>query len=244
MTSATTITSYIGTGLAAARPSSPTVPAGCSALYFETDTGLAFVWSGSAWVQLGASASPLFGIGGFGNNSLGTLLDTLSFVGVLSAFGSFTNVPCDTTHQPTLVSGHVYRVVFYTAEVAGNEANFGINVVGSNSGYLLGTYTNSSLGGSGLAMGVYKAAASSFTLLGSGDSWDVTAGNMITEFYIYVAGTSANVIWGGSFGVQSGRCADTSINLAGVQVEFCVVLPAGGSVNTAYLYDLGVVPTS
>lgn len=51
MTASTLISDYIGTGTHSARPASPNVPAGGSAIYFETDTEGAFMWDGTAWVQ-------------------------------------------------------------------------------------------------------------------------------------------------------------------------------------------------
>lgn len=52
MVASTAITDYFGAGTHAARPTSPNVPTGCTAIYYETDTTFTFVWSGSAWVQV------------------------------------------------------------------------------------------------------------------------------------------------------------------------------------------------
>lgn len=52
MTASSQITDYISKGTHAARPATPNVPSGCSALYYETDTTNAFIWTGSAWAQL------------------------------------------------------------------------------------------------------------------------------------------------------------------------------------------------
>lgn len=52
MTTSTLITDYLGEGLHAARPATPNIPAGGTAIYYETDTTNTFAWSGSAWVQI------------------------------------------------------------------------------------------------------------------------------------------------------------------------------------------------
>jgi hypothetical protein len=48
----TQIQNYVGAGTHAARPATPSVPTGGSALYYETDTTNTFVWTGAAWVQV------------------------------------------------------------------------------------------------------------------------------------------------------------------------------------------------
>ncbi len=52
MSASTLVNAYLGRGTHAARPSSPTVPSGGTALYYETDTFNTFAWNGSAWVQV------------------------------------------------------------------------------------------------------------------------------------------------------------------------------------------------
>ncbi len=59
MTYSQIMTDYIGHGTHAARPATPNVAAGVAAVYYETDTGNTFVWSGSAWVQVNTSGSAL-----------------------------------------------------------------------------------------------------------------------------------------------------------------------------------------
>lgn len=49
------ITEYLGTGLLSARPVTPDVVSGCSAGYFATDTGIFYVWDGTAWQSTGGS---------------------------------------------------------------------------------------------------------------------------------------------------------------------------------------------
>lgn len=58
MTNATLITAYLGKGLAAARPATPTVDSGCMALWFSTDTKAMSYWDGSAWQSLAAAGDP------------------------------------------------------------------------------------------------------------------------------------------------------------------------------------------
>lgn len=55
MTTPTLLTDFIGYGLAANMPVSPNVPAGCSALYYQTDTTTLKVWNGAAWVTVSAA---------------------------------------------------------------------------------------------------------------------------------------------------------------------------------------------
>lgn len=62
MTTSTQITDYMGRGTHAARPTTPNVPSGGTAIYFETDTTNTFAWDGSGWVQIngggGGGTSP------------------------------------------------------------------------------------------------------------------------------------------------------------------------------------------
>ena len=57
MTASTMITDYFGRGTHAARPTTPNIPSGATAFYYETDTGNTMVWSGTAWVQVNPSSS-------------------------------------------------------------------------------------------------------------------------------------------------------------------------------------------
>jgi hypothetical protein len=52
MVTSTIISDYSQYGLHSARPATPNVPAGVTALYYETDTAHVFAWSGTAWVQV------------------------------------------------------------------------------------------------------------------------------------------------------------------------------------------------
>lgn len=52
MATSTLITDYLGVGTHAARPATPNVPTGVTALYYETDTTNTFAWTGAAWVQI------------------------------------------------------------------------------------------------------------------------------------------------------------------------------------------------
>ncbi len=86
MSSSTLIVDYVGRGTHAARPATPNIPTGATALYYETDTTIAFVWDGSAWhalnaatpgsvtsVALSVPASSLFGVSGSPVTTTGTL---------------------------------------------------------------------------------------------------------------------------------------------------------------------------
>jgi hypothetical protein len=57
MSSSTLVTDYVGRGTHAARPATPNVPAGSTAIYYETDTTNIFYWNGAAWVQFGTSSA-------------------------------------------------------------------------------------------------------------------------------------------------------------------------------------------
>jgi len=50
------ITTYLGSGLAAARPVAPDVPTGGSAAWYSTDTDVFSVWDGTIWNDVGAAA--------------------------------------------------------------------------------------------------------------------------------------------------------------------------------------------
>lgn len=53
-----TIGEYLGADILANRPVTPDVVAGCSALYYATDTTEFFAWDGSAWANAGAAPGP------------------------------------------------------------------------------------------------------------------------------------------------------------------------------------------
>ncbi len=86
MTASTLIVDYVGRGSHAARPATPNIPTGATAVYYETDTTIVFVWDGSAWhalnaatpgsvtsVALSVPASSLFGVSGSPVTTTGTL---------------------------------------------------------------------------------------------------------------------------------------------------------------------------
>jgi hypothetical protein len=52
MASSTSILDYVGRGLHSARPTTPPIAAGATAVYYETDTTNTFIWTGTAWVQV------------------------------------------------------------------------------------------------------------------------------------------------------------------------------------------------
>lgn len=53
MATATTIFDYVGRGVLASRPASPNINSAGTALYYATDgTPHAYIWNGSAWVQI------------------------------------------------------------------------------------------------------------------------------------------------------------------------------------------------
>ena len=58
MVASTLITDYFAEGTHAARPVTPNVATGATAIYFETDTLTTFAWSGTAWVQISAATGP------------------------------------------------------------------------------------------------------------------------------------------------------------------------------------------
>lgn len=51
------ISTYLATGTHASRPATPNVASGVTCVYYETDTLNAFVWTGSAWVQINGSGA-------------------------------------------------------------------------------------------------------------------------------------------------------------------------------------------
>lgn len=57
MVASTQISDYIASGLLAARPASPNVAAGVSALYYATDNSSAYMWDGAAWQKINPAAA-------------------------------------------------------------------------------------------------------------------------------------------------------------------------------------------
>lgn len=56
----TLIVDYLGRGTHAARPATPPIPSGGTAIYYETDTTNTFVWNGGAWLQMNGGGSNAF----------------------------------------------------------------------------------------------------------------------------------------------------------------------------------------
>jgi hypothetical protein len=57
MTASSLITDYIGCGLAAARPATPSLATGAFGIYYATDTGALSIWNGSSWSPLSGSGT-------------------------------------------------------------------------------------------------------------------------------------------------------------------------------------------
>jgi hypothetical protein len=52
MSSSAKITDYLGSGTAASRPASLTLPSGAVGFYYATDTTVLSAWTGAAWVSI------------------------------------------------------------------------------------------------------------------------------------------------------------------------------------------------
>lgn len=63
----TLITAYLGEGLAAARPATPSITAGSIALYYATDTGVTSLFDGTSWHTVG---------GGYSKGTVPTVVQT------------------------------------------------------------------------------------------------------------------------------------------------------------------------
>jgi hypothetical protein len=185
----------------------------------------------------GGGTSPLYGIGGFGNNGLGTLVATYSNTGSLS-WGPFT-IQTDATDLVTTQAGHVYRIVFYFLGTSS-----GANLIfveagtsgGSSAGYFFGQANS------------YYVAGSGFTSIGTiGGSSSTAAVNdaqpQIAETYLYVEASNVNRIWGNSFGTPWFGATDTHADFVSHQLQLGFA-STGASPTAAYVYDLGAVPTS
>jgi hypothetical protein len=58
MATSSLISDYMQYGLLASRPVTPSVPASATALYYATDNGNTYAWSGAAWVQVNVGSTP------------------------------------------------------------------------------------------------------------------------------------------------------------------------------------------
>lgn len=74
---ATKITDYLGRGLHSARPATPPVQTGGTAIYYETDTPGPFIWDGSAWQVVSGGG----GGGGYPAGTVPTVVQFASNVG-------------------------------------------------------------------------------------------------------------------------------------------------------------------
>ena len=59
MVASSLLTTYLGSGPLAARPPSPAIPAGGSALYYATDSSVLYVYDGSTWDSVGGGSVPV-----------------------------------------------------------------------------------------------------------------------------------------------------------------------------------------
>lgn len=100
---ATIVQSYLGEGLAAARPVIPLIAAGCIAYYYATDTKVFSVWNGAAWVSAtgltGSLTIPPNTSGAANNASFGNLITPAANISL--NFASF---------YLTTVTGGVYKI--------------------------------------------------------------------------------------------------------------------------------------
>lgn len=82
---------YLGYGTHAARPATPNTGTGVTVIYYETDTGNTFAWTGSAWVQINGA-----GTGGPGADGWISAGETWTYASVDGPTGTFT-VAADVT---------------------------------------------------------------------------------------------------------------------------------------------------
>lgn len=88
----TVLTAYLGKGTHAARPVAPDLAPGSIGVYYETDTGETFVWTGTAWTGFAGGIDQLTGDIAAGPGT-GSQVATLSATGVTAGaytYGSFT----------------------------------------------------------------------------------------------------------------------------------------------------------
>lgn len=109
MTTSSDITDYLGVGAHSARPGAPNVPAGGTAVYYETDTANTFAWDGSAWQQInggggGGGSTPVLVQHGAAMNS-----DSVT-LGSAPTSGNLLFAMCSANSPPGAGSG--WEIVF------------------------------------------------------------------------------------------------------------------------------------
>jgi hypothetical protein len=206
--SSTRITDYLGAGLAASRPASPTVPAGALAEYIATDTGAISVWNGTSWVTLGAGAGTVTqvvagaGLAGgtitaTGTLSLGTIAasslfgnaGTVAAVPGAVAIGSGLSLAAGGTLTATS-SGTVTQVVAGAGLSGGTITAAGtINLGTIAAGDLFGNPGTVGAVGSGVAVGSGLTLSSAGTL-------SATSSGSVTSVATSGAGISGGPITG------------------------------------------------
>lgn len=192
--------------------------------------GGSLAWSGGS--------SPLYGIGGLGNNGLGTLKATYSNTGTAS-WGPFGSVQIDGTRTFACSAGHVYRIVFYFVGGSGG-ANLCLMYAGltgaSSGGYFVGNAN------------IYYVSGSSYTgftsnVFGTNVLNDAYA--QIVEVYLWVRAATNNRLWANGFSALWVGTNDTHEDFTSHNLQIGVV-PGGSpsALTAAYAYDLGTVLTS
>ena len=134
MTSGTLITDYLGRGTFAARPVTPPVQTGGTAIYYATDTAVLYVWNGTVWVNTGGATAQF-------NTSPGATAEA-------AAFASRGNV----ISPDSAMSITGAAVVFTT--VTGASYKIGIAAFNTGTLKISGTITYSSIftEGTGVAL--------------------------------------------------------------------------------------------
>lgn len=183
MTASTLITDYLGRGLAASRPASPSVPSGGIAVYYATDTLVFSVWNGTSWSPFGAgawTAAPVTNLG----TSIAVNSGTVDI-----ALVAGTNVTISGNNTITAASG-------ITSLVGGTNVTIsGGNTITAASGITtLVAGTNVTISGGN----TIAASASGIASLVGGTGITISGSNTITNSGIVslVAGSNVTISGG------------------------------------------------
>jgi hypothetical protein len=189
----------------------------------------------SCYLLIGGGQSPLYGIGGFGNDAIGTVVANYSQNTTFSA-GGFT-WQSDNAHLVTTQAGHTYRVVWYFTGYS-TGANLALFEAGTSGGSAGGYFFGDS--------NMYYITGGSFTSIGTATAVAAVndANPQFAETYIYVEAANLNRIWGKAFGGEWFGFTDNHADFTSNQLQLGFFANGSQNPTAVQVYDLGTVPTT